>query len=168
MKNQTQLLNIGDEIGFNFLASSADANDETVFFTVVEVTEQAGERAYRYAFPDGTVSRTALPQSALVGHPIRRNSIGDDMICLSDRSDEFRTATERRKNSDLEVFPLVPKSSYAVVNHTNDKEYEVGLREVGGKTYSSCTCPDFFFKIRICKHISAVLTDDVLGLAVKA
>lgn len=163
-------LNIGDEIGFVYLASDADSNDKVLFFPVVEITVRDGERAYRYQYPDGDVSRSAIRQSQLSSHVIRLNRRVEikpeksEMICLSDRKNEFVEALNRAKDADLEVFADWELDSFHVKNHDNGKEYDVNLDSSGGRVFAECDCPDFVFRKRVCKHIGAVLTDTVFGM----
>ena len=159
MDNQNIELNIGDKIGFVLLASGIDGKDETIFFPVVEVTERDNERAYFYQYPDGSVSRAAITQSALIGHPVQIEArIDSKMICLNNRKNEFREALERGKDNKFEVYSDWDKDAFVVVNQGNKAEYRVKLDNARGEFYSSCECPDFQFKKRLCKHIAEVLT----------
>lgn len=167
MTNQNIQLNIGDEIGFNIIGQGISESDRTIFFPVVDIIEKNGETAYIYEFPDGAISRSAITQSALIGHQVKINILPEKMLCLSDRKDEFMSALERGKNSNLEVFPDFEKDKFVVVNHEKQKEYRINLETISGKTFADCECADFQYRKRVCKHISAVLTDTVFGLSAK-
>ncbi len=156
----TTELNIGDKIGFTFLAKDIDDADKTVFFTVCEVTERDGERAYKYEFPDGSISSSAIRQSDLVGHAVQiEPRVSRRAICLSDRRDEFRTALERGKDNRFDVFADWDRDAFVVVNLDNKNEYRVTLETNGGKLFAECSCNDFTYRKRICKHVSEVLTN---------
>lgn len=160
MNNQNLQLNIGDKIGFVILANGVDETDKTIFFPVTEVTTRDGERAYRYEFPDGSTSMAAIRQSDLVGHPVQiEPRVSQKMICLSERKTEFVEALQRGKDNKFEVYADWDKDAFVVVNLDNKAEYRVSLQTEGGKVYGDCECPDFSFRKRICKHISAVLVD---------
>jgi len=162
-------LNIGDEIGFVILAKDADSNDRTIFFPVAEVCDADGERAYRYQYPDGELSHGVIRQSELVGHSVKINVEAEpesEMICLSDRKEEFVQALNRAKNSDLIVYADFEPDTFVVVNR-GKSEYRVKLQTVSGQLCSECGCPDFKFRKRICKHISEVLTETVFGTLAK-
>lgn len=159
MKQQTPILNVGDKIGFVFPARGIDDNDKTIFFPVVEITERGGERAYRYQFPDGSISSAAIRQSDLVGHPVQIEAqINPKMICLSERKGEFRKALERGKDSRLEVYADWERDSFVVVNEDNGSEYRVKLETRGRRLFGECDCKDFAYRKRVCKHLSEVLT----------
>lgn len=163
MKNQNLNLKIGDKIGFTYLASDIDDNDKTLFFEVVEITERDGERAYFIEFPDGTRNRSAIKQSDLAHRAVQIEPIGvPDMLCLSERKDEFVEALERGKASNLEVFPDWERDAFYVKNHDKENEYRVNLETYKGLVYGECSCPDHFYRKRICKHIVAVLIDSML------
>ena len=167
MKNQTIQLNIGDEIGFVFMAQNTDEKDKTVFFKVVEITERDGERAYRYQFPDGEISRSAIRQSDLADHAVKIQPKAEpDMLCLSMRKDEFIDALNRGESSNLQVFNDWEFNSFVVKNRTNCTEYRVNLDTANGKVFGECTCPDYEYRKRVCKHISAVLADALFGMSV--
>lgn len=163
MTQQNIQLNIGDKIGFVIMANDIDSNDETLFFPVVKVTEVDGERAYYYQYPDGSVSRSAIRQSYLVGHPVQIESepliaVNDPMINLSERKGEFREALERGKDSRLNVFQDWERDSFAVVNKDGGSEYRIKLESRKDQLFGECECGDFKFRRRICKHLSEVLT----------
>lgn len=171
MINQNSIqLNIGDEIGFVSLASNIDSADKVIFFPVAEITTRDGERAYFYQYPDGEISRSAIRQSQLSSHVIRVNRKVEikpekpEMICLTERKKEFFEATQRADNSDLEVYVDFEPESYVVVNKDNGKEYRIKLKTAGGQSFADCECEDFTFRRRICKHISAVLTETLFGI----
>jgi len=168
MKNQNLQLNIGDEIGFVTLGQSADDADKVIFFPVAEITKRDGETAYRYMYPDGEISASAIRQSQLSNHvvKVRRTTIetiepqvSDKMICISERRTEFVEALNRGKNSDLEVYADWDKDAFVVVNNDKAAEYRVKLETRNNKIFGECECKDFEFRKRTCKHISAVLVD---------
>lgn len=170
MNTQNIKLNIGDDIGFVILASSADSNDRTVFFPVAEICDSNGERAYRYQYPDGELSHGVIRQSELVGHSVRINNISEPettMLCLSERQDEFISALARAKNSNLSVYADFERDNFVVVNTDNKSEYRVRLESKHGQFYAECGCPDFIHRKRVCKHISSVLTETVFGFLAK-
>jgi hypothetical protein len=176
MKNQDIQLEIGDEIGFVILAKDIDSNDEIVWFPVVEITTRDNERAYRYMYPDGNVSGSAIKQSQLKYKSLRINSQTapaavqpdtSNMVCLNDRTQEHLEALARGEKSKLEVFNAWDKNSFAVKNHDTRKEYNVNFVCEGDKVYSSCDCADFTYRHRVCKHISAVLHDALLSMIAK-
>ncbi|HEX8736668.1 MAG TPA: hypothetical protein VF721_15155 [Pyrinomonadaceae bacterium] len=155
---QTPILNIGDKIGFVILAQDIDDRDKTVFFPVVEITERDGERAYRYQFPDGTVSRSAIRQSALTAYALQiEPQVATKMLNLTERRSEFREALERGKDSRFEVYEDWEHNSFVVVNEDNGSEYHVKLESHDGRLFGECECGDFTYRRRICKHLSEVL-----------
>lgn len=167
MKNQNIELNIGDKIGFVILADGIDDSDKTVFFPVVEVTTRDGERAYKYQFPDGEISRSAIRQSDLASHAVQIEAQASrKSLCLSERKKEFVEALERGKNSNLEVFADWDKDAFVVVNLDNKAEYRVKLESHKGQLFAECECPDFTYRKRICKHVSEVLTDTLFKMTV--
>jgi hypothetical protein len=177
MTNQNIQLEIGDEIGFVILAGDIDSTDETIWFPVVEITTKEGERAYRYMYPDGEVSRSAIKQSELKYKSLRIHSQAvvaaalqpnkAEMICVNDRTKEHLEALARGENSKLEVFNDWDRNSFAVKNHTTRKEYNVNFLCEGKQVFASCECADFTYRHRVCKHISAVLHDALLGMFAK-
>lgn len=171
MTNSNIQLNIGDEIGFVILAQDIDSSDKTVFFPVAEICDAQGERAYRYQYPDGELSRGIIRESELIGRLIKINVQPQQpettMICLSDRKDEFLSALSRAKNSSLTVYNDFEFDNFVVVNRENNSEYRVKLETKDNKVHAECGCPDFKFRKRICKHISSVLTDTVFGILAK-
>lgn len=170
MKTENFDLNIGDEIAFVILAKDAESNDRTIYFPVAEVCEADGERAYRYQYPDGELSHGVIRQSELVGHSVKINVEAEtvsNLICLSDRKEEFMQALNRAKNSDLIVYADFEPDTFVVVNR-GKSEYRVKLQTVSGQLYAECGCPDFKFRKRICKHIGEVLTETVCGTLAKA
>ena len=162
MKNQNLNLKIGDKIGFVFLAQDIDDNDKTLFFPVVSITERDGETAYLVEYPDGTISRSAIRQSELAHRAVQIEPIGTpDMLCISERKDEFVASLERGQSSNLEVFPDWERDAFHVKNHDKKNEYRVNLETYKGLLYGECSCPDYFFRKRICKHIVAVMMDSM-------
>jgi hypothetical protein len=155
-------LEVGDQLGFFQLAQDIDSNDRVVFFPIVEVTERDGERAYRYQYPDGQISRGAIKESNLDNYSIKINraevvpapQIPNLAICLSDRQDEFTEAFKRGMTNDFEIFDGWDADTFFVVNRTNNSEYRIEFETIHGKTYAECNCPDFCFRRRICKHLS--------------
>lgn len=171
MTNQIPELNIGDKIGFVILANDADAQDKVLFFPIIEITERDGERAYRYEFPDGSVSNAAISQSALAGHPVQIEAqISPKMICISNRTEEFRAALDRGKDNRFEVYANWEKDAFVVVNQDNKNEYHVTLDNSRGAFYGECECPDYIYRRkenkRICKHIAEVLVFALMQPAV--
>lgn len=170
MSNQNIQLNIGDEIGFVIIKRDIDSVDETVYFPVVEITTRDNERAYRYMYPDGNISASAIRQSELKYHSLRINSQVQgkaEMLCLSNRKTEFLEAVSRGENSRLEVFNAWERDSFHVKNHDNGKEYRVNLKSNDGKVFADCECADYIYRNRVCKHIGAVLTDSIFGVLAK-
>lgn len=170
MKNtQTPELNVGDKIGFVFLATDVDESDRTLFFPVIEITERDGERAYRYEFPDGSVSSAAIRQSDLASHAVQiEPQISPKMICLSERKQEFVEALNRGKDNRFDVFADWDKDAFVVVNLDNKSEYRVRLQTHRERLYGECSCPDFFYKKRTCKHVGEVLTHALFSTLVKS
>lgn len=167
MMNQIPDLKIGDKIGFVLLASDVDSNDKIIFCPVVEITTRDGERAYRYQFPDGTISSAAIKQSDLSDRVLQIEPAGvPDMLSISDRRAEFVEALERGKNSRFEVFPYWDRDTFVVVNQDNKNEYHVELQTANGRLYGQCSCPDYTYRKRLCKHISEVLTTTIFSAAV--
>lgn len=159
MKQQIPNLNIGDKIGFVILAQDIDDNDKTIFLPVIEICERDGERAYRYQFPDGSVSRSTIRQSDLAGFALQIEAqINPKMICLSERKSEFKEALQRGKDNHFEVFADWERDSFVVVNEDNGSEYRVKLETDRERLFGQCDCQDFNYRKRICKHLSEVLT----------
>ncbi len=138
------------------------------FFPVAQITTRDGETAYRYIYPDGEMSASAIRQSDLSSHVIKihkttvetiQPQVSDKMICISERRSEFVEALNRGKNSDLEVFADWEKDAFVVVNRDKAAEYRVNLETRDGQSFVGCECKDFEFRKRICKHISSVLVD---------
>ncbi|MBS3915571.1 MAG: SWIM zinc finger family protein [Bacteroidetes bacterium] len=171
---QLTKLEIGDEIGFVTLAQNVDDKDRVVFFPVVEVTTRDGERAYRYLYPDGQVSASAIKESNLDNYTIKIHrceviapqveNVPNLAICLNDRKDEFRGALKRGMDNDLQVSDGWDKDSFFVTNRTNKSEYRVEFEAVDGRVYADCECADALYRKRICKHIAAVLEDNFFGV----
>lgn len=167
MKNQATKLNIGDKIGFVIQAKDIDDNDKVIFFPVCEITTRDGEHAYKYEFPDGTVSSSAIRQSDLASHVVQIEAqVNRKMICLSTRKTEFVEAFERGRNSNLEVYADWDKDAFVVVNSDNKAEYRVKLESHKGQLFAECECPDFTYRKRICKHISTVLVNALFQVTV--
>lgn len=167
MNNQNLQLNVGDKIGFVIQANGIDDNDRVIFFAVAEVTTRDGERAYKYEFPDGSISRAAIRQSDLVGHAVQiEPRIDSKMLCLSERKSEFREALERGKDNRFEVYADWDKDAFVVVNLDNKAEYRVQLQSHNGGLHGSCECPDFFYKKRLCKHLGEVLANALLTVKI--
>jgi hypothetical protein len=159
MTQQTPILEIGDKIGFVISAQDIDDDDKTIFFPVVEICERDGERAYRYQFPDGTISRSAIRQSDLARYSLQIEArVGEKMICLSDRKGEFRDALHRGKDNRFEVIPSQGIGSFVVINQATGTEYHIKLESSGGQLFGECECQDFIYRKRICKHLSEALT----------
>lgn len=152
------LLQIGDKIGFTYLAQDVDLNDKVLFMPVVAIGERDGEPAYFFQYPDGDISRAGIPHSTLSSYTVeRRAEASPKMICLSERKGEIAEALTRGKDQNLEVFPDWERDGFVVVNHTGKSEYRVKLETVGGQVWSECECCDFEFRKRVCKHIGEVL-----------
>ena len=168
MKNaQTPELKIGDKIGFVIQASGIDENDKVVFFPVVEVTERDGETAYRYEFPDGSRSSSAIRHSDLASHVVQiEPRVSPKMICLSERRSEFTEALQRGKDNRFEVYADWDKDAFVVVNQDNGAEYRVKLDSNKKQLFAECECPDFTYRKRICKHIGEVLTNALFRVTV--
>lgn len=175
MKNQANPTNpmkleIGDEIGFVSLAQNTDDKDRVVFFPVVEITTRDGERAYRYQYPDGQISASAIKESNLGHYSIRIHRCetipaqSNLAICLHDRKDEFRAAMKRGIDGNFEVFAGWDRDTFFVVNKDKNSEYRVEFETIEGKTYAQCECPDFIYRKRVCKHISYTLQEQFFGI----
>lgn len=85
-------------------------------------------------------------------------------VNLSERKKEFIEALERGFDFTMEVFPAWEKDTFFVKNHTNETEYEVNINAKDGQVFASCTCADFKFRKRICKHSAMVLADTFFGI----
>lgn len=165
-------LEVGDQLGFVQLAQDIDSNDRVVFFPIVEVTTRDGERAYRYQYPDGQISRGAIKESNLDNYSIKINraevkpapQIPNLAICLSDRKEEFKSALKRGVNNDFQVSNGWDKDTFFVRNQTNNSEYGVEFEAIDGKIYADCECPDALFRKRVCKHVAAVLEETFFGV----
>jgi hypothetical protein len=176
INNQPIKLEVGDQIGFVQLAQDIDSNDKVVFFPVVELTTRDGERAYRYQYPDGNISASAIKESSLDNYTIKihrceviapqpkTQNVPNLSICLSDRKDEFRAALKRGMDNDLQVSDGWDKDSFFVTNRTNNSEYRVEFEAVDGRVYADCECPDALYRKRICKHVAAVLENKFFGV----
>lgn len=167
---QIKPLKIGDRIGFVTTGSNIDEADRITFFTVVEITTRDGERAYRYQFPDGEVSRGAIIESSLDSPMIRIERTPEpDMICLTDRRrDEITTALKRSFKNQFEVYGDWYRDAFVVVNLTNKSEYRVELMTVSEKVFARCECKDFKFRKHACKHLAEVLQFQLFGMRAAA
>jgi hypothetical protein len=85
-----------------------------------------------------------------------------EMLCLTDRKQEFKQASERASQSQLSVFYDAP-SRYGVVNIKSKVNYGVNLKTVDGRIYVDCECADFVYRKRLCKHIAAVIDEILFG-----
>lgn len=85
-------------------------------------------------------------------------------VNLSERKKEFIEALERGFDFTMEVFHGWEKDTFFVKNHTNETEYEVNINAKDGQVFASCTCADFKFRKRICKHSAMVLADTFFGM----
>ncbi|HRH43439.1 MAG TPA: SWIM zinc finger family protein [Pyrinomonadaceae bacterium] len=85
-----------------------------------------------------------------------------EMLCLTDRKQEFKQASDRASKSDLCVFCDAP-DRYVVVNIEARANYGVKLRTAEGRIYADCDCGDFVFRQRVCKHIAAVIDEILFG-----
>lgn len=169
MNTQNTQLNIGDRIGFVTLSGNADSLDNVTYFPVVEICQRDGERAYRYQYPDGEISRSAIRQSQLSSHVIKIELANPKMICLHDRDRaELKSALKRGFENEFEVFGDWDKDSFVIVNKTNGTEYQVKLETRGGKTFAECGCKDFTYRRHVCKHIAEVLQFTLFGTGLAA
>lgn len=87
------------------------------------------------------------------------------MISLNERQAEFTQSIERAAKSKLKVYADFEKDTFVVVNEENKHEHRVALKTVKGKVLASCDCGDFKNRNRICKHLSVVLLENMLGIA---
>ena len=85
-----------------------------------------------------------------------------EMLCLTDRKQEFKQASERAEQSELYVFCDAP-DRYGVVNGESKVNYCVNLRTRKGRIYVDCECADFVYRKRLCKHIAAVIDEILFG-----
>lgn len=105
------------------------------------------------------------------GNPVKRAKeiIGyvkpDSMICVSSRRSEFTEALGRGKDNSFEVFADWEKDAFVVVNRTNKTEYKVILETRENRLFGKCSCPDFKYRKRTCKHLGEVLVDALFGAA---
>lgn len=174
MNNQPKNLQIGDEIGFVRLAQNVDDKNSVVFFPVVEITERDGERAYRYQYPDGQISKVGIKESMLSSHTVKIHRIEvispqnanlpNLAICLTDRKTEFVEALKRATGNDFDVFHGWDRDTFFVVNRTNKSEYRIEFETVDGKVYAQCECPDFIYRKRCCKHLAVALQETFFGI----
>lgn len=162
---QIKPLKIGDKIGFVTLGNNIAEADRITFFPIVEITTRDGERAYRYQFPDGEVSRSAFRHSQLESSVIRIERQPEaGMICLTERSrEEIKAALKRSFKNEFEVYADWHRDQFVVVNKTNKTEYPVQLETIGGKAWGKCGCKDFKFRKHACKHIAEVLQWTLFG-----
>jgi hypothetical protein len=91
-----------------------------------------------------------------------RFTFNSEMLCLTDRKQEFKQASERADRSELYVFCDAP-DRYAVVNGESKENYGVNLKTRRGRIYADCECGDFVFRKRLCKHIAAVIDEILFG-----
>jgi hypothetical protein len=91
-----------------------------------------------------------------------RLAFNSEMLCLTDRKEEFKQASERADQSELVVFCDAP-DRYAVVNGASKVNYGVYLKTNRGRIYAECECGDFVFRKRLCKHIAAVIDEILFG-----
>ena len=85
-----------------------------------------------------------------------------EMLCLTDRKQEFKQASERAEKSELYVFADAP-DRYGVVNGESKEIYGVNLKTRKGRIFADCDCADFVFRKRLCKHIAAVIDEILFG-----
>jgi hypothetical protein len=85
-----------------------------------------------------------------------------EMLCLTDRKQEFKQASERAEKSELYVFCDAP-DRYGVVNGESKLGYGVNLKTNEGRIYADCECADFVYRKRLCKHIAAVIDEILFG-----
>lgn len=85
-----------------------------------------------------------------------------EMVCLTDRKQEFKQASERAEQSELYVFCDAP-DRYGVVNGASKASYGVNLKTRKGRIYAECDCADFVYRKRLCKHIAAVIDEILFG-----
>ncbi|HEY8561504.1 MAG TPA: SWIM zinc finger family protein [Pyrinomonadaceae bacterium] len=85
-----------------------------------------------------------------------------EMLCLTDRKQEFKQASERAEKSELYVFCDAP-DRYGVVNGESKENYGVNLKTRKGRIYADCECADFVYRKRLCKHIAAVIDEILFG-----
>lgn len=85
-----------------------------------------------------------------------------EMLCLTDRRQEFRQASVRAEQSELYVFCDAP-DRYGVVNGESKVNYGVNLKTAEGRIYADCECADFVYRKRLCKHIAAVVDEILFG-----
>jgi len=85
-----------------------------------------------------------------------------EMLCLTDRKQEFKLASERAEKSELYVFCDAP-DRYDVVNGESKLHYGVNLKTSDGRIYADCECADFVYRKRLCKHIAAVIDEILFG-----
>ena len=85
-----------------------------------------------------------------------------EMLCLTDRKQEFKQASARAEKSELYVFCDAP-DRYGVVNGESKENYGVNLKTTGGRIFADCECADFVYRKRLCKHIAAVIDEILFG-----
>lgn len=91
-----------------------------------------------------------------------RFAFDSEMLCLTDRRQEFRQASVRAEQSELYVFCEAP-DRYGVVNGESKVNYGVNLKTTDGRIYADCECADFVYRKRLCKHIAAVVDEILFG-----
>jgi hypothetical protein len=89
-------------------------------------------------------------------------ALNSEMLCLTDRKQEFKQASDRADQSELYVFCDAP-DNYGVVNGKSKVNYNVNLKTVDGRIFADCECGDFVFRNRVCKHIAAVIDELLFG-----
>jgi hypothetical protein len=169
MNNQINQLNIGDKIGFVKLAADTDGSDSVTYFPIVEITTCDNERAYRYMYPDGEISRAAICESRLSSPLIKIERLNATMICLHERErSEMRAALKRGFENEFAVFADWDRDAFVIVNKTKNTEYRVRLDTQAGRTFAMCSCPDFTYRKKVCKHIAEVLQFTFFGTGAAA
>lgn len=137
--------------------------------TQLFINDPAGNQIYAHKVSGDALERAkaiinaSSPETFEASAPVQ----ADKMICLSERKAEFVEATLRGKDNQLEVYAGWDKDTFVVVNRDNSAEYEVRLETRDGRTFADCTCKDFEFRRRFCKHQSAVMVDLLLSVAVR-
>ena len=89
-------------------------------------------------------------------------AFNSEMLCLTDRKQEFKQASERADQSELYVFYNAP-DYYGVVNGRSRVNYSVNFKTIEGRIFADCDCGDFVFRKRLCKHIAAVIDELLFG-----
>ena len=84
--------------------------------------------------------------------------VGREMIALSERKDEFRESLQRGKDNSFDVKRDTEPSAFRVVNKNSGAEHKVKLERRKDQLLGNCSCGDFNYRKRVCKHLSEVLT----------